>query len=72
MMESTFGDQYLATKKRVFNVAERKISLSGDSFDIRDENSKFLGDPWLQRHCLAVQFGVFSSARGTILLARNS
>lgn len=41
-----FGDKYLTTQAKKFNIAERKISLSGDSFDVKDESDTrvYIGD----------------------------
>ena len=44
MTEAVFGDEYLTTSQRVFNISERKLSFSGDSFDIKDEAGKLGSD----------------------------
>ena len=38
MTEAIFGDEYITTTEKSFNIAERKVTLSGDSFDIKNEN----------------------------------
>lgn len=41
MSAPIFGDQYLTTEEKTFNIYERRFSYSGDSFDIKDSDGKF-------------------------------
>jgi len=44
--EAIFGDKYVTTEPKKFNIAERKVSLSGDSFDVKNEADEkvYVGD----------------------------
>jgi len=46
MTEPVFGEQYVTSQEKKFNIAERRVTLSGDSFDIKDEddNTVYVAD----------------------------